>query len=50
MFNNYGICPKISNTFLFLFSNKMVFSAGSHKMHVREANMEDNDQTASEEV
>ena len=34
-------CSKITNTFLFLFANKMVFRAGSHKMHVRIANWED---------
>ena len=36
---SYGICSKILNTFLFLFSNKMlVFRAGIHKMLVRRAN------------
>ena len=35
----YGNCSKISNTFLSLFSNKMlVFRAGIHKMFVRIAN------------
>ena len=35
----YGKCSKILNTFLFLFSNKMlVIRAGIHKMHVRIAN------------
>ena len=42
---------KFSNTFLFLFSNKMlVFSAGIHKMLVRKTNGENNYQTASEET
>ena len=32
----FGKCPKILNTFLFLFSNKMlVFRAGIHRMLVR---------------
>ena len=45
----YGKCSKISNTFLFLFSNKMlVFRAGIHKMPVRIANREDPGQTAEE--
>ena len=44
----YGECSKILNTFLFLFSNKMlVFRARIHKMLVRIANREDSDQTAS---
>ena len=39
---------KILNTFLFLFSNKMLlFRAGIHKMFVKVANKEDPDQTAS---
>ena len=39
------------NTFLFLFSNKMlVIRAGIHQMFVRIANREDSDQTASEEA
>ena len=39
---------KISNTFLILFSNKMlIFRAGIHKILVRIANREDPDQTAS---
>ena len=47
----YGKCPKISNTFLFLFSNKMlVVRAGVHKMLVRIANREDPDLTASSEA
>ena len=38
----YGKCSKISNTFLFLFSNKMlVFRAGIQKILVRIANRED---------
>ena len=42
------ICSKISNTFLFLFSNKrLVFRPGIHKRFVRIANREDPDQTAS---
>ena len=50
-FENYGKCSKISNTFLFLFSSKMlVFEAGSHKMHIRIANREDPDQNASSEA
>ena len=47
----YDKCSKISNTFLFLFSNKMlVIRAGTHKMLVRIANREDSDQTASSEA
>ena len=47
----YNKCSKISNIFLFLFSNKMVvFSAGIHKFLVRIANREDPDQTASSEA
>ena len=39
---------KILNTFLFLFSNKMlVFRAGIHKFLVKVPNREDPDQTAS---
>ena len=46
-----GKCSKISNTFLFLFSNKaLVFRAGIHKMLVRMANWEDPDHTASSEA
>ena len=46
----YSKCSKISNTFLFLFSNKMlVFGARIHKFLVRVANREDPDQTASSE-
>ena len=45
-FRAYGKCSKILNTFLLLFSNKMlVFSAGSHKMLIRITNREDPDQT-----
>ena len=47
----YGKCSKISNTFLFLFSNNMlVIRAGTHKMSVRIASSEDPDQTASLET
>ena len=46
----YGKYSKISNTFLFLFSNEMlVFRAGSHKMLVRIANREDPDQSLVEQ-
>ena len=48
---NYGKCSQISNTFNFLFSNKLlVFRAGIHKFLVRVANREDPDQTASSEA
>ena len=41
----YGKCSKISNTFLFLFSNKMlVIMAGIHKMLARLVHREDADQ------
>ena len=44
----YGKCPKISNTFLFLFAKKCLLSELEiHKMLVRLANREDPDQTAS---
>ena len=45
-------CSKILNTFLFLFSKKMlVFRAGIFtKMLVRISNREDTDQTASSEA
>ena len=44
-------CSKISNTILFLLSNKRLgFSAEIHKMLVRIANREDPDQTASSEA
>ena len=47
----YCKCSKILNTFLFLFSNKMlVIGAGIHKLLVRIANREDLDQTASSEA
>ena len=47
----YSKCSKIVNTFLFLFSNKiLVIRAESHKMFVRIANREDPDQTASSEA
>ena len=49
--NSTDKCSKISNTFPFLFLNKMVaFRAGIHKMLVRIANREDPDQTASSEA
>ena len=44
-------CSKISKTFLFLFSNKMLFfMAGIHNKLVRIANRENPDQTASSEA
>ena len=47
----YSKCSKISNNFLFLFSDKMlVFRTGIHKMLVRIANRVDPDQTASSEA
>ena len=47
----YGKCSKISNTYPFLFSKKLLaISVGIHKMLVRIANREDPDQTASEEA
>ena len=47
--NGFSKYSKISNTFLILFSNKLlVFRAGIHKMFVRIANRENTDQTASE--
>ena len=47
----YGKHSKIPNSFLFLFSNKMlVFKAGIHKILVRIANREDSDQTASSDL
>ena len=43
----YGKCSKISNTFLFLFTNKMFIIKGKIlEMLVRIANKEDTDQTA----
>ena len=51
IFNPYGKCSKISNTFLFLFSTKfLVIRAGMHKLLVRIANRGDPDQTASSEA
>ena len=48
--NGYGICSKIFNTLLFMFSNKMLVSrAGIHKTGVRVANRKNPDQTASSE-
>ena len=47
----YSKCFEKCNTFVFLFSNKMlVIRAVIHKMLVRMANREDSDQTASEEA
>ena len=47
----YGECSKISNTFLFLFSAKMlVITAGIHKTLVSIANRGDANQTASSEA
>ena len=47
----YGKCSKTLNSFLFLFSNKMLaFRARFYKMLVRIANREDPDQTASLEA
>ena len=47
----FGQCSKISNTFLFLFSNKMlVIRAVISKMLAKIANREDPDQTASLEA
>ena len=49
--NIYDKCSKISNTFLFPLSTKMlVFRDGIDKMLVRIANREDPDQTASAEA
>ena len=46
--HHYGKYSKMSDTFLFLISNKMfVIRTGIHKMLVRKANREDSDQTAS---
>ena len=46
----YGKCFKISNIFLSLFSNKMMFfRAETHKLLVIIANMEDLDQTAQKQ-
>ena len=42
---------KVLNTFLFLFSNKMlVIKAGIHKIFIKIANREDPDQTASSDI
>ena len=47
----YGKCSKILNSFIFLFSNKMlVIRAGIHKMLVGTAKGEDPDQRASSEA
>ena len=47
----YGNYSRIKNTFLFLFSNKiLVFKAGIHKILVRIANRGGPDQTASSEA
>ena len=49
--NDYRKCSKISNAFLFLFSNTtLLIRAGIHKMLVRIANREDPDQTAASEA
>ena len=45
--NFYGKCSKISNTFLFLFSNTMlVFRVGNYKILFRIVNREDHDHTS----
>ena len=50
-YSTYGKCSKILNTFLCLFSNKMLtVKAYIHKMLVRKTNREDPDQTASSEA
>ena len=47
----YSKCSKISTTFLFLFSNKMLFfRAGIYILLVRIVNREDPDQTVSSEA
>ena len=44
----YDKCSKISKTFLFLFSNKMlVFRVGIHKILVKKEGREDPDHTVS---
>ena len=49
--NYYVKFSKISNTFLVLFSNEVLFfRAGIHKMLIGIANREDPDQTASSEA
>ena len=51
MYERYGKCSKILNTFHVLFSNKvLVIKAGICKMLVRLANREDPDQTALPEA
>ena len=50
-YDKYGNCSKVSNTFLFLFSSKLlVIRAGINKILVTIANMEDPDQTAEAAV
>ena len=47
----HGNCSKIGNTFLFLFSNKMLdIRAGIHQILVKMANREDPNQTAFSEA
>ena len=51
-FIRYGKCSKTLNSFLFLFSNKMLvinfnIRTGTHKMHARKANREYPDQAVS---
>ena len=47
----YRKCSKMSNTFLYLFLNKMlIIRAGIHRMLVRITNGEDPDQTAFDEA
>ena len=49
--STHGKCSKISNSFLFLFSNKMlVIRAGIHKLCVKIASREDPDGNASSEA
>ena len=46
----YSECSKFSNSFLFVLLKYIVgtvFRAEIHRMHVRSANREDHDQTAS---
>ena len=50
-YSYYGQGSKILNTFLFLFSSKLlVIKAGIYKMLIRIATREDYDQTASSEA
>ena len=50
-YSRYSKCYKISNTFVFLFSSKMMVSrSGIHKILVKIAYREYPDQTASEEA